>query len=95
MVKRYLVYAEGIVQGVGFRGFCMMHAQQLGLTGSVTNLPSGLVEIQVQGEEKRIEQFLETVKAGDRFIRVDNLSVKEVPVVKGEKRFSYGYGNYW
>lgn len=68
----------------------MMEAQSRGLTGSVKNLENGLVEIYVQGAEELIDLFLAKVKEGNRFIRVDDMSIKEVPVVEGEKRFSYG-----
>ena len=95
MIKRFHVFVEVRVQGVGFRGFCMMQAQQRGLTGSVTNLPNGLVEIFVQGEQDRIDSFLEAVQAGNQFIRVDDMSIKEVPAVPGEKRFGYGMGQYF
>ncbi len=95
MIKRYHIYVSGQVQGVGFRGFCMVHAQQLGLTGSVTNLDNGMVEIYVQGEPEKIDTFLSIIVKGDNFIHVMDYSIKEVPVVKGEKRFSYGWGSYY
>lgn len=92
MVKRYYVMIEGRVQGVGFRGFCMMQAQQRGLTGSVKNLSNGMVEVFVQGEESVVDDFLKRVQEGDgRFILVEDMSIKEVPVVEGEKRFAYGW----
>lgn len=91
MIKRYLVIVEGRVQGVGMRGFCMLQAQQRGLTGSVKNLANGMVEIQVQGKEEIIDSFLTAIKLGNQFIRVDDMSVKSIPVIENEKRFSYGY----
>lgn len=94
-MKRYHVIVEGQVQGVGFRTFCMLEAQKLTLTGNVKNLSNGMVEIFVQGEEEKIDLFLARVQKGDgRFIRVDDISCKSVPIVEGEKRFSYGYGSY-
>lgn len=91
MIRRYLVVVEGRVQGVGMRGFCIMQAQMRGLTGSVKNLANGMVEIQVQGEEIVIDEFLTVIKEGNQFIRVDDMSVKSIPVVDNEKRFTYGY----
>ncbi len=91
-MKRYHVIVEGRVQGVGFRGFCMLQAQSRGLTGSVKNLSNGMVEIFVQGEKNQIDDFLKKVQEGDhRFIIVEDMSIKECNVVEGEKRFSYGY----
>lgn len=93
MKKRYHVFVEGRVQGVGFRGFCMIRAQRYGLTGMVRNLSNGtMVELFVQGEESDIDKFLADVEKGDRFIRVDNISVKPTALVEGEKKFSYGSG---
>lgn len=93
MKKRYHVFVEGRVQGVGFRGFCMIRAQRYNLTGSVRNLPNGtMVEIYVQGEDSDIDKFLADIEKGDRFIRVDNISARPSALVEGEKRFSYGAG---
>ena len=50
-----------------------------------------MVEIQIQGEEAKIDEFLVTVRQGNQFIRVDDMSVKSIPVVENEKRFGYGY----
>ncbi len=94
-MKRYHMMVEGRVQGVGFRSFCMMLAQTYGLTGSVTNLENGMVEIFVQGEEKDLDIFFKKVQEGNRFIRVENMTLKEIPVVKNEKRFTYGYFQMW
>ena len=90
-MKRYHVYVEGRVQGVGFRGFAMLNAQRRKLTGTVKNLPNGMVEMYVQGEEAAIDDFLAVVEKGDRFIRVDQIYVKPSPVVEGEKKFTYGW----
>ncbi len=90
-MKRYHVIVEGRVQGVGFRGFCMLQAQSRGLTGSVKNLSNGMVEIFVQGEQNQIDDFLKRVQEGDRFIVVEDMPIKECNIVEGEKRFAYGY----
>lgn len=94
-MKRYHVIVEGRVQGVGFRVFCMRLAMERHLTGSAANLDNGMVEIFVQGDPADIDWFLARVRQGDRFIRVDDMSLKEVSVVEGEKKFGYGYGSYW
>ena len=91
MIKRYHVMIEGRVQGVGFRSFCMLQAQQRGLTGSVKNLSNGMVEVFVQGESEQIDSFLKRVQEGTQFVIVEDMSIKECPVVDNEKRFSYAY----
>ncbi len=95
MIKRYLVYVDGRVQGVGFRSFCMTHALEHGLTGSVHNLENGLVEIQIQGEDEEITEFLKEIQKGNRFIRVDQISVKRIPENPKEKKFRYESGSFW
>ncbi len=90
-MKRYHVIVDGRVQGVGMRSFCMLQAQQRGLTGNVKNLDNGMVEIYVQGEETKIDDFLAAIQEGNRFIMVTDISVKEVPVEPNEKRFSYSW----
>lgn len=86
-MKRYYVIAEGRVQGVGFRWFCTMNAQQLGLTGTVRNMSNGMVEIYVQGHPAKIEVFFDILRKGDRFIRVDQLTSKEIKVDPNESTF--------
>ena len=90
-MKRYHVIVDGRVQGVGMRSFCMLQAQQRGLTGNVKNLDNGMVEIYVQGEETKIDDFLAAIQERNRFIMVTDISVKEVPVEPNEKRFSYSW----
>ncbi len=90
-MKRYHVMIEGRVQGVGFRSFCMLQAQQRGLTGSVKNLANGMVEIFVQGEQEQIDDFLKRIQEGTQFAIVDDISLKECEIQANEKRFSYGY----
>lgn len=47
---RLHVRVSGTVQGVGFRWFVREEARRLGLSGWVTNLSSGQVEIAAGGE---------------------------------------------
>ena len=50
MVRKHL-YFSGQVQGVGFRYRSAWIAQSLGLTGWVSNLWDGRVEMEVQGDK--------------------------------------------
>ena len=56
------IFVKGIVQGVGFRPFVYTLATQLGLFGWVRNTSSG-VEIELNGEEQLISQFLERLSS--------------------------------
>jgi hydrogenase maturation protein HypF len=51
------VRVKGIVQGVGFRPFVYLLAQEHGLCGWVLNDQNG-VEIQLEGEQPQIDRFL-------------------------------------
>ena len=52
----------GVVQGVGFRPFVYRLAQEHGLKGWVRNA-SGSVEIEVEGDEEELENFLSDLEA--------------------------------
>lgn len=84
---RYYVLVEGRVQGVGFRYFCQMNAANLNLTGWVRNMDNGMVEMEVQGDEKIIIKFINTINKGNFFIRIDSLSKKQIDLVFNESKF--------
>ena len=86
-MKRYHVIVSGQVQGVGFRYFAMYTAKDCRITGSVRNMSNGMVDMYVQGEERDIDQYLDLIKEGIGFIRVDDMRVKPVPIMEGEQEF--------
>lgn len=95
-MKRYHMIVEGRVQGVGFRSFCMQQALTYNLTGSVRNMENGMVEIFAQGEENDLVQFIHKIREGNRWIRVDDISIKETAVDSTETKFRYDfYSNSW
>ncbi len=61
-VRRHLRFT-GKVQSVGFRFTAQSWAEQRGLTGWVTNLSDGDVELEVQGTPEQIDAFLGDVAA--------------------------------
>ncbi len=67
--KTYLFLRQG--PGVGFRYRSYYIAQSLGLTGWVTNLWDGRVEMEVQGQTFDIQELLKTYPGTklDRSIR--------------------------
>lgn len=56
------VIVKGKVQGVGFRAMTRYYAQNLGLMGTVRNLPNGDVEIHAQGTKEYLEKLIEQLK---------------------------------
>lgn len=65
----------GFVQGVGYRYFAFENANRLGLTGWVRNLPTGSVEVAVEGERANLEVFLERLRRGPAGGRVERVRV--------------------
>ena len=54
---------SGLVQGVGFRYSTKALADELGIKGTVCNLPDGTVDIIAQGDSQIINQFIAQVRA--------------------------------
>ena len=84
-MKRYYIVYEGIVQGVGFRWRLMMNARRLGLTGWCRNLDNGNVECEVQGKD--IDEFLKQTLKEDRFAKVYDYSIRQIPIKEHEGDF--------
>ena len=61
-MQRAKLRVFGIVQGVGFRPFCVRTAKLLGLCGTVCNTPDG-VEILIEGREDQIDAFVCAIQA--------------------------------
>lgn len=89
MVRRH-IYFSGRVQGVGFRFRASWAAKRLGLTGWVSNLPDGRVEMEVQGETGVIEKLLELLNE-DMYIRISKTESTELPIKEKEKKFRTQY----
>ena len=85
-IRKHFVF-EGRVQGVGFRWTAKYAAESFGLTGWVSNLYNGSVEMEVQGEESSVDRMIEEIYKG-RFIRIDNIEAEKIPLEEGERSFS-------
>ena len=58
------VRISGRVQGVGFRWFVREEARRLGLSGWVTNLPDGEVEVKAGGEGSSLQRLRRALEVG-------------------------------
>ena len=67
---------SGKVQGVFYRASCQDMAVKYGLNGWVKNLPSGEVEILVQGDKEQIEKLIEWCKKGPPNADVTDVKIK-------------------
>ena len=77
----------GKVQGVGFRYFTERSAKGLGLVGYVKNLPTGQVEIVVEGNKLELDQFIELVEKGPAIATVTDVKIRERSLTKYYKIF--------
>lgn len=75
-LQKLTILATGRVQGVGFRRFVEKQANLYKVAGWVKNNSDGTVSIEACAEENIIKLFLEAVKKGNYFARVDNLSIE-------------------
>lgn len=92
MIRRH-IKVKGRVQGVGFRYTITGIAQKKQLTGWVRSNFDGSVELEVQGADHRVEDFIQELTsgapAGNRWIRIQNYEVSAVPLVNVTKETSF------
>jgi acylphosphatase len=85
MKKHFDITVFGKVQNVGFRFYTNKRAQEIGLSGYVKNLQNGSVYIEAEGDEKDLETFLDFIKRGPQWARVDKVDAHESPVMGYEE----------
>jgi Acylphosphatases len=67
------VRVRGRVQGVGFRWFVREEARRLGLSGWVTNLDTGEVEVMAGGTAPLLERLRAALQVGPPGATVDQV----------------------
>ena len=77
----------GQVQGVGFRFTVQMSARDHFVTGWVKNEYDGSVSAEMQGFPKDIRKVIRDTQTHSRFIRIDRIENKEIPVDVHETDF--------
>ena len=79
-IAKHVIYS-GQVQGVGFRFTSERIARRYDIAGFVKNLPSGQVEMVVQGKKRDVEDYLgeidDTFGGGITDKKVEDISVKD------------------
>ena len=76
-MKQLHLIIRGRVQGVGFRYFVQMIAMENQVTGWVRNKADGTVECMAVASSETLHAFVEKVKKGNRFARVDHIEINE------------------
>ena len=79
----------GAVQGVGFRYRAKHAASLCGVTGLAENMWDGSVYMEAQGSREAIESMVQMIANG-RFVEIERVEEKEIPVVEGERGFGRG-----
>jgi len=76
---RLHVLVQGTVQGVGYRWFARKSALDLEIRGWVRNLPSGEVELEIEGDSNRLQELLRILKEEHPYAGVSSIQSKEIP----------------
>ncbi|MET9735595.1 carbamoyltransferase HypF [Streptomyces sp. NPDC006458] len=80
---RRRVVVRGVVQGVGFRPYVYGLANELALTGHVTNTPEGVV-VEVEGSAAAVTRFCDRIALqAPPLARVESVHHREVPATGG------------
>jgi len=80
MLIGYSIKVYGNVQGVGFRFYTQKTALELGIRGFVKNMRDGSVYIEAEAEPELMELFINWLKQGPEWARVDRTSIQEIPL---------------
>lgn len=84
--KNYVIRVHGKVQNVTFRNSAKQQAKSLGLTGMARNEKDGTVYIEVEGDKRSIDKFIEWCHRGPEEAEVEK--VEALPgIVKDYKEF--------
>ena len=75
-MKEIECIVRGKVQGVLFRKFAQERARRLDIVGFIQNLDDGDVEVVAQGEEEQLLEFIEHLKKGPVFAKVEKVDVE-------------------
>lgn len=80
MRKHFNIKVSGLVQGVYFRASARERADALKIAGFVRNEPDGGVYIEAEGEEHRLQAFVQWCRQGPTHAVVEKCDVREGPV---------------
>jgi len=81
----------GIVQGVFYRDFVKRTAKKNKIVGTVQNQKDGNVFICAEGEEEDLKTFLEKIRKGSFFSRIEKIEASWLPIQSNFTDFSIVY----
>lgn len=71
------LFVSGELRGVCYRYYSAKKAKDLGLKGFVRNVPDGRVEVLAEGEESRVDEFVNFCKNNPGYAKVEKIELKE------------------
>jgi len=87
MTARQYLFA-GRVQGVGFRYSTKNLAKGFDVLGWVKNLPDGRVELQIQGDEEELDEFIQELHDSSLGHHIQEQEERTVPLLDDVQGFS-------
>ena len=90
-MPRYNITVKGRVQGVGFRYFVQSISISMNLSGWVKNLDNGNVEFEVENDEEFLDLFLQKLKKGNGFSRIEDLDIISIVPLNQNTKFKIIY----
>ena len=92
MTNKHLnIHVIGLVQGVSFRHYTTLKANELGLKGFVRNEANGSVYIEVEGETAALETFVKWCHQGSPMAEVQRVELSESSPLKNFSSFQTSY----
>ena len=85
------IVVHGEVQGVGFRYFAMKMASRYGINGWVCNNRDGTVEIDAEGSEANIREFVAAMQKGNGIARIESFDIDTLPDMENHQTFDVVY----
>ncbi len=86
-MKHVSISIKGKVQGVFFRLSTQKKALELGLFGWVRNEPDGTVSAVAEGNQEKLEEFLNWCKTGPDSAKVEKVDYEFFDKLEGFKDF--------
>lgn len=87
MIRNQLIVRGEVGEG-GIRYFAQLTGSRLKLTGFAKRGTEGAILIEVQGLKENIDQFIEKLKAGNGFFKIDSIEIVSMDVNPNEKFFA-------
>lgn len=87
-MTRAHVFIKGVVQGVNFRAFTKLQAEQWELTGWVKNISNGGVEALFEGEKDYVQKMVDWCHHGPPAARVKAVEVQWEKATEEYKDFT-------